>query len=204
MCVFCSAGVLAFWTLITHIMYLQDYWRTWLKGLKFFFYMGVFFSVLAVVAFIAFLSIAISNKECKWSLHAIILVFRKKNRPGLITFNRPDSMRAEVSSYIHLFAYNAWAWAPPSGCGGPKQPLSLLIDRDSPAFCGWLFFFCLFFMALLTITQQHFHVYTPEEKLWSRVWVYWCQAHVFSMFRIMDVQIRVLKVIYFLILVIVK
>lgn len=57
------AGVLALWVLVTHVMYMQDYWRTWLRGLRGFFFVGALFSAVSVSAFCTFLALAITQHQ---------------------------------------------------------------------------------------------------------------------------------------------
>lgn len=55
--------MLALWVLVTHVMYMQDYWRTWLKGLRGFFFVGVLFSAVSVATFCTFLVLAVTRHQ---------------------------------------------------------------------------------------------------------------------------------------------
>ncbi|XP_047721123.1 heme transporter HRG1 isoform X2 [Prionailurus viverrinus] len=55
--------VLALWVLVTHVMYMQDYWRTWLKGLRGFFFVGVLFSAVSIATLCTFLVLAITRHQ---------------------------------------------------------------------------------------------------------------------------------------------
>ena len=54
------AGVLALWVLVYHMMYVQDYWRTWIRGLRGFFFVGALFFTVSISAFCTFLALVIT------------------------------------------------------------------------------------------------------------------------------------------------
>ena len=55
--------MLALWVLVTHVMYMQDYWRTWLKGLRGFFFVGVLFSAVSIATLCTFLVLAVTRHQ---------------------------------------------------------------------------------------------------------------------------------------------
>lgn len=107
------AGVLALWALVTHIMYLQDYWRTWLKGLKFFIAVGVFFSALAVAAFITFLTLAITQKQCN-SISDAYNIMKKSHVlfPMLLFFSCYTALTDPQSLYLScVWSFLSLKWS---------------------------------------------------------------------------------------------
>uniref|UniRef100_A0A8C4NIV5 Uncharacterized protein n=1 Tax=Eptatretus burgeri TaxID=7764 RepID=A0A8C4NIV5_EPTBU len=68
-------GVLAAWVLVTHVMYLRDYWRTWLRGLRIFCIAGVLAQLVFIAAAIAFIILAAQDAKTLLSLLGFFWAF---------------------------------------------------------------------------------------------------------------------------------
>lgn len=72
-------GVAQLWDFIAHVMYLQDLWRPWLRGLKLFLYVGIFLLMSSIGALVTFLCMGsldqIKFDFCSWHSAAACTVW---------------------------------------------------------------------------------------------------------------------------------
>jgi hypothetical protein len=128
------AGVLALWVLVTHVMYMQDYWRTWLRGLRGFFFVGALFSAVSVSAFCTFLALAITQHQSEdrpgkgGRERAWMACLTLSPLPGLLIVEI-GRMRAPISSGVGGFESGRSCWGSFNLClaSGGQRPLVVVI-----------------------------------------------------------------------------
>jgi len=76
-------GVAQVWDFIAHVMYLQDLWRPWLRGLKLFLYVGILLLVASLGAMLCFVLLGSMDSPsqqatldyCSWNTAVAVTVW---------------------------------------------------------------------------------------------------------------------------------